>query len=104
MSNVNANANANTSSVVSLLEQFKGGQMTAEQVQVELEKLKLKDVKKLTYKVSQKGAISFYGIRRMPITLYLEELEQIVEAYNTDEFRQYISANKDSFSTKKPKS
>lgn len=36
------------------------------------------DTKKVHYKVSQKGAISFYGLRRMPITLYIEELEKIV--------------------------
>ena len=34
--------------------------------------------RKLHYKVSPKGAISFYGLRRMPITLYIEEIEKIV--------------------------
>jgi hypothetical protein len=54
---------------------------------VELEKKK----KEITYKVSEKGAISFYGIRRMPITLYKEELIKIVNVYNTDDFQSFLN-------------
>ena len=54
---------------------------------VELEKKK----KEITYKVSEKGAISFYGIRRMPITLYKEELIKIVNVYNTEDFQSFLN-------------
>ena len=54
-----------------------------------------------TYKVSEKGAISFYGIRRMPITLYLDELNVILETTATEEFKTFISVNDKKLSHKK---
>jgi len=62
--------------------------------------------KKVYYKVSTKGAISFYGLRRMPITLYIGELEQIIAktALNTEwnnEFNEFITKVGNSI-TRKP--
>lgn len=60
-----------------IIQKVAAGQMTAEEATL---LLKTKEEKKtIYYKVSQKGCISFYGIRRMPITLYIEELEKIVK-------------------------
>jgi hypothetical protein len=33
----------------------------------------------LTMKVSEKGAISVYGLQRMPVTLYVEQWERLLE-------------------------
>jgi len=49
--------------------------------------------KKLQYKVSPKGAISFYGLRKMPITLYLEELEKIRQVSGESEFQEFLKVN-----------
>lgn len=53
--------------------------------------LAAKNQRKATLKVSEKGALSFYGLRRMPITLYLQEMETILgmEA----EIKAFIKAN-----------
>ena len=40
-------------------------------------------------KVSPKGAISVYGLQRMPVTLYVEQWERLLEF--TDEVRQFMA-------------
>jgi hypothetical protein len=40
-------------------------------------------------KVSQKGAVSLYGLQRMPVTLYVEQWERLL-AY-ADEIRAFLS-------------
>lgn len=67
--------------------------------------LKTKEKQKVYYKVSTKGAISFYGLRRMPITLYIGELEQIVGKIMeskewSEEFADFIAAAGDSVTRK----
>lgn len=91
---------APTDSVTALLESFKNGQITMDVVQEHLRELEHKTV---TYKISAKGAISFYGIRRMPITLYREELDQIMNAVNGEEFKQFIVDHNAELSTKPSK-
>lgn len=46
---------------------------------------------KLRLKVSAKGAIQLDGMRRMPITLYKEEMEAILT--RADAIRGFIAAN-----------
>jgi hypothetical protein len=41
----------------------------------------------LRFKVSEKGAVSVYGLGRFPVTLYLEQWENLLS--HTDELRQY---------------
>jgi hypothetical protein len=38
-------------------------------------------------KVSQKGALSIYGLQRMPVTLYVEQWERLLDF--ADEIRRY---------------
>lgn len=50
------------------------------------------------YKISQKGAISFYGIRRFPITLYFDELKTIMNTCMksvdfSDDFVKFLEYN-----------
>ena len=42
-------------------------------------------------KVSPKGAISLYGLQRMPVTLYVEQWERLLEF--ADEIRQFMKQN-----------
>lgn len=47
---------------------------------------------KMYAKVSEKGAISLYGLQRMPITLYVEQWETVAES-GLDIVRQLIASN-----------
>jgi hypothetical protein len=53
--------------------------------------LAAKGKRKGTLKVSEKGAISIYGFRRMPITLYLQEMEALLAM--EPEIRAFIKTN-----------
>jgi hypothetical protein len=59
-----------------------------EELKAQLEAEKSKSKKDVRLQVSQKGAVSLYGIRRFPITFYQEEWAQILDM--TDEIRQFI--------------
>jgi hypothetical protein len=54
-----------------------------------LEEEKVKGKKGVYLKVSAKGGVSLYGIRRFPVTFYLEEWNRILEM--NDEIRAFIS-------------
>lgn len=41
----------------------------------------------LSCRVSQKGALSVYGLQRMPVTLYVEQWERLLDF--ADEVRQF---------------
>ena len=49
-----------------------------ERLRAENEKLKNKSVRGLSLKVSEKGALSLYGIGRFPVTLYKEQWGKIL--------------------------
>ncbi len=42
-------------------------------------------------KVSEKGAVSVYGLQRMPVTLYVEQWERLLDF--GDEVRQFLKDN-----------
>ena len=42
-------------------------------------------------KVSEKGAVSVYGLQRMPVTLYLEQWGRLLDF--SDEIRNFIKEN-----------
>ena len=48
------------------------------ELRAENEALKQKKVASLKLKVSEKGAVSLYGIRRFPVTFYRGEWERII--------------------------
>ncbi len=52
----------------------------------------------LSLKVSQKGAVSLYGLGRFPVTLYKQQWEKVLAF--TDEIKEFIEANADQLSTK----
>ena len=47
----------------------------------------------LTFKVSEKGAVSVYGLGRFPVTLYQEQWDKLLAAVG--ELRTFIDANRE---------
>ena len=62
--------------------------------------LKAKDVKRntLSYKVSEKGALSVYGMGRFPVTLYRQQWERLFAAQA--DIVAFIEANGAKLTTK----
>jgi len=53
---------------------------------------------KLTMKVSDKGAVSVYGMGRWPVTLYSQQWEKLLDA--AEEIRAFIEDNRAVLSVK----
>lgn len=73
--------------------------MADEDVQAELarlrsenESLKQKRNSSVSMKVSEKGAVSVYGLGRFPVTLYQEQWTKLLSL--ADEIKQFIEENK----------
>jgi hypothetical protein len=45
----------------------------------------------ISLKVSEKGAVSVYGLGRFPVTLYREQWNRLLQ--HTDEIRQFMTEN-----------
>ena len=89
-----------------LLQKLQSGEMTLEDCQKELKQTQ-KSEGDVTYKVAAKsGCICFYGLRRMPISIYKEELEKIFnavlnEGYDYNEtFNAFLEENEGKLSVK----
>jgi hypothetical protein len=54
--------------------------------------------KALSMKVSEKGAISIYGLGRFPITLYAGQMDRLLN--HADAIRAFMKANQSLLSTK----
>lgn len=52
----------------------------------------------LTMKVSEKGAVSVYGLGRFPVTLYSAQMTRLLD--HADEIRGFIAANVSKLKTK----
>ncbi len=57
----------------------------------ENERLKARSVRGTSLKVSEKGALSVYGLGRFPVTLYKEQWRKLLEM--TDEIRAFLEEN-----------
>ena len=69
-----------------------------ERLRAENEALKSHSSREMRLKVSEKGAVSLYGIRRFPVTFYADEWERIFEM--TEDVRQFIRENEGSLKRK----
>ena len=67
-------------------------------LKAELKEKKKNTPKALSLKVSQKGAVSVYGLGRFPVTLYPAQMQRLLSI--KDEIETFIADNKDSFSYK----
>jgi hypothetical protein len=47
----------------------------------------------LTFKVSEKGAVSVYGLGRFPVTLYQEQWDKLFS--RIDDLKRFIEENRD---------
>jgi hypothetical protein len=47
----------------------------------------------LTFKVSEKGGVSVYGLGRFPVTLYQEQWEKLIAA--AADLKRFIDENRD---------
>ena len=79
--------------------------MSDEDMKAELERLRNENtaLKKgaatgITMKVSEKGALSIYGMGRFPVTLYKEQWLKLLEV--SDDIRMFIAANEGKLKTK----
>lgn len=62
-----------------------------ERLRAENEALKTKGPRGLSLRVSEKGGVSLYGIRRFPVTFYADEWEKILGM--ADEIRRFSEEN-----------
>jgi hypothetical protein len=79
--------------------------MSDEDMKAELERLRNENaaLKKgaatgITMKVSEKGALSIYGMGRFPVTLYKEQWLKLMDM--SDDIRTFIAANDGQLKTK----
>jgi hypothetical protein len=73
-------------------------QAELERLRAENERLKKSPRGNLGMKVSEKGALSVYGMGRFPVTLYKEQWLKLLAM--GDEIKAFIEANNDSLKTK----
>lgn len=75
--------------------------MSEENLQAELERLRAENealkrgpqrAGSITLKVSEKGAVSVYGLGRFPVTLYREQWEKLLAV--ADDIKKFIADNK----------
>jgi len=78
---------------------------SAADLAAELEKLKAENasLKKarnagVSFKVSEKGAVSVYGLGRFPVTLYKEQWERLLSS--GDQIRSFMSENSEKLKVK----
>jgi hypothetical protein len=74
--------------------------LTPEQMAARIKELegRLANGGTLRFKVSEKGAVSVYGLGRFPVTLYLEQWNKLLSQAN--ELRAFIETNKGILKTK----
>ena len=82
--------------------------MSDEDLKAELERLRQENatLKKgaasgIRMKVSEKGAVSIYGMGRFPVTLYKEQWLKLLD--RSDDIRAFITANEAQLKTKDQK-
>ena len=69
-----------------------------ERLRAENEKLKKGSSGRLAMKVSEKGALSIYGMGRFPVTLYKEQWLRLLSM--ADDIKAFIAANEQNLKAK----
>jgi len=67
-------------------------------LRAENEALKKASSRELSLKVSEKGALSVYGLGRFPVTLYKEQWIRLLDL--SDDIRSFIKNNEDQLKAK----
>jgi hypothetical protein len=81
-----------------ILTKLASGAITQEEAEKLLDNLEAKKGG-LYCKVSEKKALSVYGLQRMPVTLYAEQWERLLDY--ADEIRKFIVENNSAFERRK---
>jgi hypothetical protein len=73
---------------------------TYEELQARIAELEAKrqNSSHITFKISEKGAVSVYGLGRFPVTLYYQQWIKLLERSN--ELRSFLEENKEKLKTK----
>jgi hypothetical protein len=69
-----------------------------ERLRAENEALKNRGARGISMKVSEKGAVSIYGLGRFPVTLYKEQWQKLLDM--SDDIRGFIKENEAKLKTK----
>ncbi|HKA86093.1 MAG TPA: hypothetical protein VKE22_00455 [Haliangiales bacterium] len=69
-----------------------------ERLRAENERLKKRSARGVTLKVSEKGALSVYGLGRFPVTLYKEQWLRLLDM--NDDIRAFIRENEGTLKSK----
>ena len=79
--------------------------MSDEDLKAELERLRAENAalkgrqqRGVSFKVSEKGAVSVYGLGRFPVTLYKEQWARLLDL--SDDLRAFIRENESRLKTK----
>jgi hypothetical protein len=82
--------------------------MTEEDLKGELERLraenaalKARTARGVSLRVSEKGALSVYGLGRFPVTLYKEQWAKLLDM--ADDIRSFIRDHQSDLKTKEPR-
>ena len=73
-------------------------ELIAELNEIKEQMKKIKETKKPKLKVSDKGCVQINGIRRFPVTFYVNEIQKIFEM--KEEILEFIENNKNNLATK----
>src|SRR5262245_15652133 len=74
-----------------ILQKLASGELAVETASNLLAEIETPKRGQLYCKVSPKGAISVYGLQRMPVTLYVEQWERLLDF--SDQVRDFIQDN-----------
>jgi hypothetical protein len=74
-----------------ILEKVKSGELSTQEASRLLAEADQPPRGRLYCKVSQKGAVSVYGLQRMPVTLYAEQWERLLDFGDT--IRSFVKSN-----------
>jgi hypothetical protein len=89
---------ATKEAVLSLLSR---NQITVEMAMARLAELEPKAApRRIHFKVSEKGAVSVYGLQRMPVTLYVQQWECLLDDETIKRLKQFIADNSAALSRK----
>jgi hypothetical protein len=85
-----------------------GKAMSDEELKLEIERLRIENdalkkstSRELSLRVSEKGAVSVYGLGRFPVTLYKEQWLRLLEM--SEEIKAFINQNEAQLKSKVPR-
>ena len=88
-----------------ILSKLQSGEISQSEAQEQIEKINRSkegviEQRRKQYSVSEKGCISIYGIRKMPISLYINEIEKLKQIFESQDFITFVAQNEERLSRK----